>query len=132
MPYPSAIDDLFQTSEVHRVKPPGHSGGRHPYRNVNLIRAPGSPRIVLGESEPLDDDRRARAATQWGTPMPAPRKQPLATIDTPLPARAQTILSYGLDPATRRLLDGGASPSPVSRREAERAVVATDVLDRED
>ncbi|HUA80963.1 MAG TPA: hypothetical protein VL997_11360 [Dyella sp.] len=103
--------------------------GRRPYERISVLKLPGTGRPVLGESEPVEDDRRTRAATQWGAGHPSPRQQPQATIDTPLPARVQTVLSYRVDPALSEALQGGPSPSPTSRRAAEQVVQATIVLD---
>lgn len=103
--------------------------GRRPYERISVLKLPGMGRPVLGESEPVDDDRRARAATQWGAGHSPPRQQPPATIDTPLPARVQTVLSYRVDPALSQELQGGPSPPPASRRAAEQVVQATIVLD---
>jgi len=95
-------------------------GGRQPYANVHLIRPFDSARVVLGESSPQEDDRRARATAQWGAGHTPPRRQPqAATIDTPLPPRVQTLLAYDLDPATRARLNAGHGPAPMSRRESE-------------
>jgi hypothetical protein len=99
-------------------------GGRRPYERISVLKLAGSARVVLGESEPDQDDRRARAATQWSTTESGSRKQSAATIDTPLPPRTQTALSYRVDPALRRQLQGGPSPSPTSRRAAEQPVQA--------
>ena len=101
-----------------------NSAGRGPYERISVLKMPGSARVVLGESEPSEQDRRTRAIQQWGQPHPSPRKAPLNTIDQPLPARVQTALSYSVDPALAQQLQGGMSPSPVSRRDAERSVQA--------
>ncbi|KGI78282.1 hypothetical protein LF63_0108175 [Oleiagrimonas soli] len=77
---------------------------------------------MLGESEPVEDDRRARAAMQAGPSHANPRKQTPATIDQPLPPRLQTALSYELDPELRAQLNGGPGPRPMSRREADQRV----------
>jgi hypothetical protein len=93
-----------------------------------VLRPEGSGRLVLGQSEPSVDDRRARAAAQWGTGAAAPRSSPLATIDLPLPPRVQTALSYRIDPGLARQLTGGPGPLPASRRDAVRTVQATVVV----
>lgn len=111
------------------MKKPNGPAGRGPYERISLLKLPGSARPVLGKSEPDTDDRRARAVAQWGLPNASPRKTPLATIDTPLPARVQTALSYRIDSDISRQLQGGPSPSPTSRRSAEQVVQATLVID---
>jgi hypothetical protein len=110
------------------MKPPHRPGGRSPYQRLSVIKMPDSARLVLGQSEPVTDDRRARAAAQWGAGSAAPRQSAPATIDVPLPPRVQTVLSYRLEPGLARQLTGGASPPPASRREAQRAVQATLVV----
>lgn len=110
------------------MKPPQRPGGRSPYQRLSVIKMPDSARLVLGQSEPATDDRRARAAAQWGAGSAPPRRSAPATIDVPLPPRVQTVLSYRLEPALARQLTGGASPPPASRREAERAVQVTLVV----
>lgn len=106
------------------MKPPQRPGSRGPYERVSVLKPPGQGRVVLGQSAPDTDDRRARAAAQWGQGSAAPRQQPLATIDTPLPPRVQTLLSYRVDPTLARQLVGGPSLPPVSRRAAEQPVQA--------
>ena len=106
------------------MKPPRLPAGRGPFERVSVLKPEGSGRVVLGQSEPSTDDRRARAAAQWGAGAASPRKSPPATIDLPLPARVQTALSYRVDPALARQLTGGPSPPPVSRREATAPVQA--------
>lgn len=103
--------------------------GRRPYERISVLKMPGQGRPVLGESEPVEDDRRARAAAQSGAGHPAPRQQPQATIDTPLPPRIQTLLSYRVDPSLSTALQGGPSTPPASRRAAEQVVQATIVID---
>jgi hypothetical protein len=119
------------------MKPPHHPGGRGPYQRLSVIKSPDSARLALGQSEPATDDRRARAAAQWGSGNATPRHSAPATIDIPLPPRVQTLLSYRLDPALSRQLAGGPGPLPASRREAQQPVKATLVMgvgraDRED
>lgn len=111
------------------MKPPRPAAGRGPYDRVSVLRPEGSARLVLGRSEPSADDRRARAAAQWGTGTAAPRHSPLATIDLPLPPRVQTVLSYRIDQGLARQLTGGPAPLPVSRREATRPVQAIVAVD---
>jgi hypothetical protein len=110
------------------MKPPRLPAGRGPYERVSVLRPEGCGRLVLGRSEPDTDDRRARAAAQWGTGAASPRKQAQATIDLPLPPRVQTALSYRIDPALARQLTGGPSPPPTSRREATEPVQAVIVI----
>lgn len=107
------------------MKPPRRPAGRGPYERVNLLKPEGSGRVVLGQSAPSVDDRRARAAAQWGAGPAMPRHAAPATIDLPLPPRVQTALSYRIDPALARRLTGGPSPPPASRRDAEQPVQAT-------
>lgn len=110
------------------MKPPHRPGGRGPYERVNVLKPAGSGRRVLGQSAPTTDDRRARAAAQWGAGPATPRTSAPGTIDLPLPPRVQTALSYRIDPALARQLTGGPSPPPASRRAAEEPVQATVVV----
>jgi hypothetical protein len=82
---------------------------------ITVIKDGDSQRPQLGVAHPQEEDRRAAALKQWGIDPAAPRSERPATIDEPLPQRAQTILSYRLDPALRRRLDSSMGPPAGSR-----------------
>ncbi|UXY17258.1 hypothetical protein N8I74_09690 [Chitiniphilus purpureus] len=90
------------------VYPLGLRGHRHETR---VVQPAGTTRPVLGTSQPLEDDRRAAVYRQWGQPTRSPRQPAPATIDEPLPQRAQTILYHQLARNTQALLDRGATPA---------------------
>ncbi|NKZ40199.1 hypothetical protein HF690_14660 [Oleiagrimonas citrea] len=113
------------------MKSPIHRGGRVAQGRISVLKLPISSRPVLGKSEPVEDDRRARAAMQAGPSHANPRKQELATIDEPLPPRLQTALSYRLDPELRARLNGAPGPQPMSRRQADQRVQVTLYIDSE-
>ncbi len=94
-----------------------------------MLKLSSSSRVVLGQSRPERDDRRARAILRWGHPDNPARPQPNATIDTPLPQRVQTALSYRVNEALQRRLHGGPAPAPASRKAAMQVVQATVDLD---
>lgn len=106
------------------MKTPPLPGSRIAQQRISVLKAPDSGRVVLGTSEPDEDDRRARAIERWSPDAVSPRRQPLATIDQPLPVRLQTLLSYRIDPYWSVRLDGGPSQPPASRRQATEPVQA--------
>lgn len=101
------------------MKPP-----RMPLRNdrhtVTLIRPNGSPRPVLGTQSPQEDNRRAVVAasvdieSHQGRP---PADKP-ATIDEPLPVRAQTILSHSLPREVREVVNGNVNDAVSASRKS--------------
>jgi hypothetical protein len=111
------------------MKTPKQPSGRSPYERVSVLKLSGSSRVVLGQSRPEKDERRARAVLRWGHPDNPAQPKPSGTIDTPLPPRLQTLLSYRVDQALRRRLNGGPGPMPASRKAAMEVVQATVDLD---
>ena len=86
-------------------------------KRINVIQPAGSTRPVLGTSQPNEDNRRAAVIEQLGGPREAPRKEAAVTIDEPLPVRTQTILSHGVSPELRRVLNGDVGDAlPASRK----------------
>lgn len=94
--------------------------GRGPYTRIAVLKSQSAGRPVLGSFQPLEDDRRARAATQWGTGHTVPRGTPPASREAPLPTRVRTLLSHAVEPELAGQLRGGPAPSPASRRDTER------------
>jgi hypothetical protein len=111
------------------MKTPKQPNGRSPYERVSVLKLSGSSRVVLGQSRPEKDERRARAVLRWGHPENPAHPTPPATIDTPLPPRLQTLLSYRVDQALQRQLNGGLGPLPASRNAAREIIHATVDLD---
>ena len=111
------------------MKTPKQPSGRSPYERVSVLKLSGSSRPVLGLSRPEKDERRARAVLRWGHPDNPAQPKPPATIDTPLPPRLQTLLSYRVDQALRRRLNGGLGSMLTSRKAAMEVVQATVDLD---
>jgi hypothetical protein len=83
---------------------------------VDVVKPNGETRPVLGRSHPEDKNARANILRQWGMQPDSPRKEPLATIDEPLPQRTQTILSHQLPQELRDRLNGGPGPILDSRK----------------
>lgn len=73
---------------------------------VKVAKINGAARPELVRSHPGEADRRAAAVAAWGGSA-SPRQQPLATIDTPLPRRTQTILAHRLPAAVRERIETG-------------------------
>ncbi len=97
---------------------------RNGRERVSVIRRPDSRRPELGTAHPQDDDRRAAVPERWGWPSHLGRREPLASIDEPLPTRSQTILSYRLPEHVRRAINGDVTDAlPASRTEAGRVSV---------
>lgn len=96
---------------------PFHLGLRHDRHMVSLIKQAGRSRETLGVAYPQDADRRARILAQWGINAQSPRRAELATIDIPLPQRAQAILAYQVNPAVRHQINTGMAPLAQSRRD---------------
>jgi hypothetical protein len=111
------------------MKTPKQPSGRSPYERVSVLKLSGSHRPVLGLSRPEKDQRRAQAVLRWGHPENPAQPKPSATIDTPLPPRLQTLLSYRVDQALQRRLHGGLGPMPGSRKASTEVVQATVDLD---
>jgi hypothetical protein len=84
---------------------------------VEMIVPNGSTRPVLGTRDPGDEDRRAATIEQAGGAGRSPRQQPLASIELPLPRRAQTILTHRLPRAVQDRLDGGGSSPSHTRND---------------
>ena len=82
---------------------------------VSVIRPPGRSRDLLGVAYPDDANPRLRILAQWGIDARSPRVTDLATVDIPLPRRAQAILSYQLGPDLHQRLDTGMGPLADSR-----------------
>jgi hypothetical protein len=83
---------------------------------VDVVKINGETRPVLGRSHPEDKDLRVNVLRQWGMQPDSPRKQPLATIDEPLPQRTQTILSHQLSPELRQRINSGVGTLSGSRQ----------------
>lgn len=83
---------------------------------VDVVKINGETRPVLGVSHPQEEDKRANVLRQWGMPAESPRREPLATIDQPLPQRSQTILSYQVGPQVRQRVNGGIDALADSRQ----------------
>ena len=102
------------------MKPP-----RMPLRNdrhtVTLIRPNGSPRPVLGTQSPQEDNRRASIAmpVDVATHSGRPSADKPATIDEPLPVRAQTILSYSLPREVRDVVNGNVTDAGSASRKTQ-------------
>jgi len=94
-----------------------------------VLKLSSSHRPVLGLSRPEKDERRAQAILRWGHPDNPAQPKPPATIDTPLPPRLQTLLSYRVDQALRHRLHGEIGPMPGSRKASMEVVQATVDLD---
>lgn len=101
---------------------PFHLGLRHNQHMVSVISPPGRSRDMLGVAYPDDANPRLHILAQWGIDARSPRNAELATIDIPLPRRAQAILSYQIDPALRHQLNTGMTPLADTRREAKAGV----------
>jgi hypothetical protein len=111
------------------MKTPKQPNGRSPHERVSVLKLEGSSRVVLGHSRPEKDARRARAVLRWGHPDNPAQPKPSTTIDTPLPPRLQTLLSYRVDEALRHQLHGAPGPMTASRKAAMTVVQATVDLD---
>jgi len=98
---------------------PFHLDLRYNKHLLSLIKLGDRPREVLGMAYPEDSDRRARIPTHWGQSTQSPRHIEQATIDLPLPVRAQTILSYQVNAQARAEINGGITPLTQSRRDEQ-------------
>lgn len=96
-----------------------HLGLRYNRHQVSLVKVDGRQPEVLGVAYPQEAGRRARILEQWGQSGRSPRHHELATIDMPLPRRAQAILSYQVSPDVRGRLNGGVEPLVQSRRQLQ-------------
>lgn len=84
---------------------------------VTVIQRADSARPELGAAHPQEDTRRASIPGNWGRVEHVTRAEPPATIDEPLPARTQTILSYRVPPEVRQAINGDVSDAlPASRK----------------
>lgn len=84
---------------------------------VTVIQRADSARPELGAAYPQEDTRRASIPGNWGRVEHVTRAEPPATIDEPLPARTQTILSYRVPPEVRQAINGDVSDAlPASRK----------------
>ena len=101
---------------------PFHLGLRYNRHMVSLIKLEGRSREVLGSAYPRETNPRAHLLTQWGIDAQSPRRPEEATINEPLSARAQAILSYQLNPTSRATLNGGVTPLTQSRRDDQSGV----------
>lgn len=80
-------------------------------QQVDLVRAPGTTRPVLGLIEPGSEDLRTRTLTQCGV-SPSPRTEPSGALAVALPLRTCTVLAHQLPAAARRLLAEGETTRP--------------------
>jgi|GEM_PF-2640727 len=103
-----------------------HLALRHYKHMVTLMRVPDRQQPVLGVAYPQDLDPRQRLLEQWGIHARSPRRPEPATIDRPLDTRTQAILSYQVQPETRRTLNGELSdqrnPQLGSRQDTEAGI----------
>lgn len=83
---------------------------------VDVVKINGETRSVLGVSHPQEEGKRANVLRQWGMSAESPRREPLATIDQPLPQRSQTILSYRVGPEVRGRINSGVGELTDSRQ----------------
>jgi hypothetical protein len=111
------------------MKTPKQPNGRSPYERVSVLKLSGSHRPVLGLSRPEKDARRANAVLRWGHPENPAQPKPAGTIETPLPPRLQTLLSYRVDKALQHRLHGGHGSMTASRHAADVVIQATVDLD---
>ena len=90
---------------------------RNGRERVSVIHRVDSARPELGTAHPQEDTRRASIPGDWGWVEHATRTEAPATIDEPLPARTQTILSYRLPPEVRQAINGDVTDAlPASRK----------------
>ena len=90
---------------------------RNGRERVGVIHRVDSTRPELGTAHPNEDDRRASIAGNWGRVEHVTRADPPATIDEPLPARTQTILSYRVPENVRKAINGEVTDAlPASRK----------------
>lgn len=90
---------------------------RNNRERVSVIHRVDSTRPELGTAHPHEDIRRDSIPALWGRTEHATRAEPPATIDEPLPARTQAILSYRVPPEVRRVINGDVTDAlPASRK----------------
>lgn len=94
---------------------PFHLGLRNNNHMVTVVRTAEGARPQLGVAYPQDEHRRSHIPNNWGLDGQSPRQSEATTINLPLSPRAQTILSYQLDPAIQNEVNGGLSPMVHSR-----------------
>lgn len=99
-------------------------GMRNQAHRVDVVQPNGTAKPVLGTAHPQEDTRRQDVQKQWGGSTQKPRPQTLATIDEPLPQRAQTTLSYRVDASLRQRLNTGMGRLADSRKRAGEAETA--------
>ncbi len=99
-------------------------GMRNQAHRVDVVQPNGTAKPVLGTAHPQEDTRRQDVQKQWGGSTQKPRPQTLATIDEPLPQRAQTILSYQVDAQLRQRLNTGMGRLADSRKRTGEAETA--------
>ena len=93
---------------------------RNGRERVSVIHRVDSPRPELGSAHPQEDTRRASIPADWGRVEHVTRAEPPATIDEPLPARTQTILSYRVPPEVRRAINGDVTDAlPAARKHGD-------------
>lgn len=90
-------------------------GLRNNGHRVEVIKVNGETKVMLGISHPAEENKRAAVLRQWGQTSGSPRRERLATVDEPLPQRAQTILSYRVPAELRQRLNSGMEPLSNSR-----------------
>ena len=90
---------------------------RNGRERVSVIHRVDNTRPELGIAHPQEDTRRASIPGEWGWLEHATRTEAPASIDEPLPARTQTILSYCVPPEVRRAINGDVTDAlPASRK----------------
>ena len=94
-------------------------GMRNQAQRVDVVQVNGFTKPVLGTAHPQEDNRRQDVQKQWDGSRQTPRPQALATIDEPLPKRAQSILSYRVDTQLRQRLNTGMGRLADSRKNAD-------------
>jgi hypothetical protein len=98
---------------------PFHLGLRNDQHLLGIIRQNGHTHVKLGVAYPQDSNPRQQILTNWGRDASSPRQAEAATIDMPLPRRAQAALGYQLNPALRQELASGFGPLAQSRSDVQ-------------
>ena len=90
---------------------------RNGRERVSVIHRVGNRLPELGIAHPNEDTRRASIPGHWGWVEQPTRIEAPATIDEPLPARTQTILSYRVPEDVRKAINGDVTDAlPASRK----------------
>lgn len=90
---------------------------RNGRERVSVIQRVDSARPELGTAHPQEDNRRASIPGDWGWIEQQTRSEAPASIDEPLPARTQTILSYRVPAEVRQAINGDVTDAlPASRK----------------